>query len=57
MPPAIEPMIRKKVVVQILRIMEAVRSLESVNDRIDFWLFQLPANYRYSIENLTLGLL
>jgi uncharacterized protein YecE (DUF72 family) len=28
-----------------------VSTLESVTDKIDFWLFQLPANYKYSIEN------
>ncbi|MGC1933355.1 MAG: DUF72 domain-containing protein [Candidatus Nitrosopolaris sp.] len=26
-------------------------TLESVSDKIDFWLFQLPANCKYSIEN------
>ena len=28
-----------------------INTLESVSDKIEFWLFQLPANYKYSTEN------
>jgi|ERR1700758_723090 len=29
-----------------------INTLELVNNRFDFWLFHLPANYRYSIDIL-----
>jgi uncharacterized protein YecE (DUF72 family) len=27
------------------------KTLELIKDKIDFWLFQMPPNYRYSVEN------
>ena len=28
------------------------KTLESMKKKIDFWLFQMPSNYKYSIENI-----
>jgi uncharacterized protein YecE (DUF72 family) len=28
------------------------RSLEPLEDKIDFWLFQMPPNYKYKQENI-----